>query len=143
MRIFPLVITAFLLSGAASRPALAADSGRTTLNAILVIASSERGPSDRRLAAYEANLKRTLRFESFRYVGAGSATVAAGGTGSIALPGNNRLELQADKSDGRPMRVTVRYGNTDVVIPPGKTVILAGRPTGKEGEVSAVIVTAD
>jgi len=142
MRIFAPALALLLLIGI-PHAGLAADANQATISAILVIASNERGPSDPRLAAYEANLKRTLRFESFRYIGAGSATVAVGGTGAVNLPNNNRLALQAEATDGGPVRMKVSYGSTNVVIPPGKTVILAGRPAGKPGEVSAVIVTAE
>ena len=143
MRTICLLSTLLALAIAAPGALFAVDGNRTTITAILVIASNERGPTDRQLAPYEANLKRTLRYESFRFVGESSATVTAGGTAQLALPNNTRLQLEAEKSDGRGVRVKVRYGGTDVVIPSGKTVILAGRPAGKAGEVSAVIVTAE
>src|SRR6476659_10177383 len=57
-----------------------------TVNAILIVASKQPGRTDPRLAAYEGILRDNLRFESFRYVGEGSATVPAGGRGSISLP---------------------------------------------------------
>jgi hypothetical protein len=135
MRIMKLVLTLFLVAIVA-RPVSAAD--RATITAILVIASNERGPSDPRLKPYEANLKRNLRYESFRFAGEGSATVAAGGTATISLPNNNRLSLSADNAG----RVKVSYGSTDVAIPPGKTVVIAGRETSK-GEISAVILIAN
>jgi hypothetical protein len=141
MRIIKLVLTVLLVAFVAD-PAGAADSGRATITAILVIASNERGPADPRLGPYEANLKRTLRYESFRFAGEGSGTVTAGGSGTISLPNNNGLSLQGEKSDGPGIRVKVRYGSTDVTIPPGKTVIIAGRPA-PGGEISAVIVTAN
>jgi hypothetical protein len=142
MRLIKLVYT-LLLVAIAAPSAMAADANRTSITAILVIASNERGATDPRLAPYEANLKRTLRYESFRFGGEGSASVAGGATASISLPNNNRLDLEAEKSDGRGVRVRVHYGSTDVVIPPGKTVIVAGRPSGPNGEISAVIVTAN
>lgn len=143
MKTTRLLFTLVALFTLAPRLVYAADASRTTVTAILVIASNERGPSDRELAPYEANLKRTLRYESFRFAGEASAAVAPGGTAVVSLPNNNRLDLQAEKGDGRGVRVKVRYGGTDVIIPPGKTVILAGRPAGKAGEISAVIVTAE
>ena len=139
MRIIHLIFTLLVVAFTA-HPASAADTTRVT--AILVIASNERGPSDPRLAPYEANLKRTLRYESFRFAGEGSATVVAGGSATLSLPNNNRLSLQAEKGDGPGVRVKVSYGSTDVVIPPGKTVIIAGRPA-PGGQISAVIVMAN
>ncbi len=142
MRIIKLLLPLLLVAIAPGRT-LAAEGSRATVTAILVIASNEPGRTDPRLAPYEANLKRTLRYESFRFVGDGQATVAAGGTTAISLPNNNRLALQGEKAEGPGLRVRVRYGSTDVVIPPGKTVIIAGRPAGASGEISAVIVTAN
>lgn len=143
MNTIRLCFTLIVLALAGSIAVSAAEANRATINAILVIASNERGATDPKLAPYEANLKRTLRYESFRFAGEGSASVAAGGSAVVSLPNNNRLEVQAERSEGRGVRLKVRYGGTDVVIPPGKTVILAGRPAGKSGEVSAVIVTAE
>jgi len=134
----------FLLTVALfARATFAADATRATIHAILVVASNERRAADPKLAPYEDNLKRTLRYESYRYVGEDSASVASGGTARVVLPGNNRLDLEAEKSDGRGLRVKVHFGSTDVVIPAGKTVVLVGRPAGEKGEVSAVIVTAN
>jgi hypothetical protein len=143
MNTIRLILTAAVLALFGLPAISAADANRATIHAILVIASNERGPTDPKLAPYEANLKRTLRYESFRFAGEGSAAVAPGGTAVVTLPNNNRLEVQAERGDGRGARVKVRYGGTDVAIPSGKTVILAGRPAGQAGEISAVIVTAE
>jgi hypothetical protein len=143
MNTIRLTLTAVVLALFGLPALCAADANRATIHAILVIASNERGPADPQLAPYESNLKRTLRYESFRFAGEGSAAVAPGGTAVVTLPNNNRLEVQAERGDGRGTRLKVRYGGTDVAIPPGKTVILAGRPAGKAGEISAVIVTAE
>ena len=121
----------------------AAEAGRASVHAILVTASNERRAADPKLAPYEENLKRTLRYESYRYAGEGSAAVASGGTARVSLPGNNRLDLEAENGDGRGIRVKVHFGTTDVVIPAGKTVVLVGRAAGEKGEVSAVIVTVN
>lgn len=139
MRLIPLTL---LIAFFATSALPAAESGHASVSAILVIASNQRGPSDPRLAPYEANLKRTLRFESFRLAGEGSAAVAAGAKATLALPNNNRLQLEGE-SDGRGVRVKVSYGSTNVAIPPGGTVVIAGRPAGGNGEISAVIVMSN
>jgi hypothetical protein len=138
MRTIKLALILLVALGA-SLPSIFAADGRATISAILVIASNERGAPDPRLARYEANLKRTLRYESFRYVGESSASVSAGGRATLTLPNNNRYDLEADGSG----RVKVSSGSTSVAIPPGQTVVLAGRSAGDKGEIFAVIVSSN
>jgi len=45
----------------------------------MIVASNAKGGTDPKLAPYEANLKRILRFESYSSVAEGSAAVAPGG----------------------------------------------------------------
>ena len=138
MRTIKLALILLVAFGA-SLPATFAADGRATISAILVIASNEPGRSDPKLAPYEANLKRTLRYESFRFVDERSATVPPGGKATLNLPSNNRLELEADGNG----RVKVSSGSTSVAIPPGQTVVLAGRSAGNKGEIFAVIVSSN
>jgi hypothetical protein len=138
MRTIKLALILLVAFGA-SLPSIFAADGRATISAILVIASNEAGRSDPKLAPYEANLKRTLRYESFRFVDERSATVATGGKATLNLPSNNRLELEADGNG----RVKVSSGSTSVAIPPGQTVVLAGRSAGNKGEIFAVIVSSN
>lgn len=105
------------------------------VHAILVIGSNDKAPTDRRLARYEGNLKSSLRFASFRFAGEGSASVAGGGNANLSLPSGQTLRLSGDKPGG----ATVHYSGSDVFIPKGRTVVLAGRSAG-EGAVYAVIV---
>src|SRR5581483_6435949 len=118
--------------------ALHAAGGGRSIHAILVIASNEHGRSDPRLAPYEPTLKRVLRYESYRTVGEGSASVAGNGTATISLAGGNRVELVGENG-----AVKVRRGGTDVPVAAGRPVVLLGGAAGGRGEVYAIIVTAN
>jgi len=135
IRLVTLALLAALL--AAPRPAAAAE-GRASVHAIVVIASKQKGPSDPRLAPYEDNLRSSLGRESFRFVGDGSATVSAGGSAQLSLPGGHELELTLEGG-----RVRVHSGRTVVHVPIGGTVVLAGRSAGGNGDVYATIVQAN
>jgi len=62
------------LAHAADKPA-----ATSTIEAVLVVASKAPGKPDPRLAAYEATLRRVLRFESFQFLGRARATLAIPG----------------------------------------------------------------
>src|SRR5881394_2600311 len=99
---------------------LSAAGGATSVHAIMIVASNEKGASDPKLAPYEANLRRILRFESYRAVAEGSASVPAGGDASVALTRGHRIEL---KSEGGAIRATWFDGDRKVIaltLPPGK-----------------------
>jgi hypothetical protein len=137
MRIIHLLLVAVTAAFFAA-PAAHAAAGGASVHAILVIASNAPGASDPRLAPYEANLRSSLGRQSFRLVGEGSSSVAAGGTATLSLPNGHNLQLT-----GEGGRVKVHFGSTDVVLSPGRTVVLAGRRAGEKGEVFAVIVMAN
>lgn len=144
MKTIRFVLPLFLLLLAA--PFTRAADG-ASVHAILITASNEKGDTDRRLAQYEPTLKRILRFESFRFVGEGSADLPAAGEGSISLGRGHRLELEAEESGRRGVRVKVRWiaGGTRVMdtglsLQPGVPAVLGGPETGKSGEVFAILV---
>jgi len=119
---------------------LSAAGGATSVRAIMIVASNEKGGSDPKLAPYEANLRRILRFESYRAVAEGSAAVPSGGEASVTLTRGHRIEL---KSEGGAIRATWFDGNRKVIalsLPPGKPSVLGGPPWGDKGEVCAVIL---
>jgi hypothetical protein len=138
MKTIRFLIAAALL--AALPAALTAAGGPTSVHAIMIVASNEKGGTDPKLAPYEANLKRILRFESYRAVAEGSASVAPGGDATVSLTRGHRIEL---KSEGGAVRATWFDGNRKVIaltLPPGKPSILGGPPWGDKGEVCAVII---
>lgn len=139
MKTIRFLIAAALL---AALPAAltAASGGATSVHAIMIVASNEKGGTDPKLAPYEANLRRILRFESYRAVAEGSASVAAGGDAAVSLTRGHRIEL---KSERGAIRATYFDGNrmvAAVTLPPGKPSILGGPPWGDKGEVCAVII---
>jgi hypothetical protein len=143
MKITRLVLP-FLLFGLLAGVARAA--GGASFQGILIVASNEKGATDPHLAPYESTLRRILRFESYRFVGEGSANVAVPGNGAISLGRGQRIELETDGSGGRGLKVTVRWlvggravMNTGLSLGPGSHVVLGEQPTGKPGEVYAVI----
>lgn len=145
MRIIPLVLVATFAAVFGVRPAVAADGA--SVDAILIIASTEKGNSDPRLAKYEATLRGNLPFESFRYAGDGSTSVSAGGRATLTLGRGHRLELEGEKSSGRGIRVKVRWLDggrelmeTMLVLQPGVPAVLGRR--GGEAEVPVVLVIA-
>jgi hypothetical protein len=130
---------------------LRADDGQKSANlrAILVSASPKGGETDRRLAPYEATLRRILRFESFRHLGEGRATLAFPGEASLSLGQGHSLALESENAKGG-LRVQVSWTEggrslmrTGLVLRPGVPAVLGGPPQGKDGEVLAVIVIAE
>eukprot|EP01035_Chromulina_nebulosa_P003854 gene3855-biopygen3167 len=87
----------------------AADGARANVRALLVLASSQRGASDARLAEYEPTLRRILRFESYKLAGEGSAALAGGGKSTVRLARGHALELEMEKSDGKGVRLKVNW----------------------------------
>lgn len=143
IRLLPLLALAAVCSFAGS--ARAAE--RAHVQGILLAASSERGPSDPRLAAYEPTLRRILRFESYRFRGEGSAAIAVPEHGQISLGNGHQLEIETERSDGGGIHLRVRWTaggstlmNTGLVLRPGVPAVLGGPATGNGSEVYAVIL---
>lgn len=122
----------------------AADS--VSVHAILITASKGKGGSDPRLADYEATLRRTLPFDSFKFAGEGSASVSGGGRATVSLGGGHRLELSSGDRAGSGVKVRVQWTNggrevlsTSLTLQPGVPAVL-GR--GGEGEVPVILLIA-
>ncbi len=120
---------------------------RAGVEGILLTASNEPGQTDRRLAPYEATLRRILRFETFRHVGSGRTSVDASTAGSLSLGNGHELELEAEPGDGKAVHLKVRWTahgrtlmNTGLALRPGVPAVLGGPSTGNKGEVYAVIL---
>ncbi len=113
-----------------------------TVKGILISASNESGESDRQLAAYVPNLRRILRFESFRHLGEDSASLAVPAKGELSLGEGQRMELATESTDGKTVLLKVRWGSVrhEYVLQRGGITVLGGSSTGRKGEVFAVIL---
>ncbi len=143
---YRLLSSLLLLAGILGFLTSAHAAERASIHGILVVASNEKNNSDGRLAQYEPTLKRILRFESYRQVGEGSATLAVPASGSLSLGEGHSLELETEGSDGKSVRVKVRWldggrklMDTGLTLRPGVPAVLGGPSRGK-GEVYAVIL---
>jgi hypothetical protein len=136
------LILALLLLAAATGFATPARAAGVTVHGILISASNEKGESDGRLASYVPNLKRILRFESFKFLGEDSASLGVPGDGQLSLGNGQSVELTTESSDGKTVLLKVRWSagvKHEYVLQRGGTTVLAGPSVGK-GEVLAVIL---
>lgn len=108
------------------------------LDAMLILASNDPAPLDRRLERVEFQLRPLFRFEYYRHMGGSSASANVPGTVSIALGDGHHLEVRATARDGKKVRAEVRWFrgdqpllSTGVNLQPGKPVILGGVPHDK------------
>lgn len=145
MRILSFLFSAFVAFAALPVAGHAAESA--SVRAMLIIASTAKGPSDPKLAPYEETLRRTLPFESFRYAGEGAATVASDGKATLTIARGHRLELEGEGGGGRGIRVKVRWLDgrrevmtTGLTLQPGVPAVLGRR--GSEAEAPVVLVIA-
>ena len=133
------------MTGSFVSATLAAD--RTGLQGILISASNDRGETDHRLSQYEPTLRRILRFESYRFLGDGSTSLVVGEKGHLSLGEGHELAIETESSDGRSLRLRVRWikdgrvlMNTGLVLRPGIPAVLGGPSSGQKSEVYAVIL---
>ncbi|MDQ5978672.1 MAG: hypothetical protein QG602_1646 [Verrucomicrobiota bacterium] len=120
---------------------------RAAIEGILIAASNEAGSTDRRLAPYEATLRRILRFETFRHLGSDRVSLDVPATGNLDVGNGHQLAVETESSDGKSVHVKVRWTaggrtlmNTGLVLRPGVPAVLGGPSTGNKGEVYAVIL---
>ncbi len=138
------LVLAFLLVSATASLGHAAE--QTSVRAILVTASNEKGESDRRLAAYEPTLRRILRFESYRYVAEGSVSLAVPAKAPLTLAAGHRLDLETENSSNAGIRLKLAWSEgrrvhmqTGLTLRPGVPAVLGG-PRKGDGEVYAIII---
>lgn len=144
-RMILVTLVAVFLAAAAGGTARAA--GSVGVQALLVLASKGPGGSDPRLAEYEATLKRTLRFDTFKLAGQGTAALGGGKDGAtVALGGGHRLQLSGGERSGGGIKVRVTWTNgsremmnTSLTLRPGIPAVLG---SGGDGEVPVVLVIA-
>ena len=99
-------ITALLLWGAGIL-APSAGAGLVTFKAVMIYASNEPAPLDRRLEKIEYKLRRVFRFEHYKHAGGGSASVALPGATTLQLGGGHTLSIVA--SEGKDGNVKAQF----------------------------------
>ncbi len=118
-------------------PFARAQSGQVSISAILIRASNDPAPLDRRLDAIEYKLRRLFQFEHYRFMGEGSATLGLPSNGVLTLGHGVRLEVHAFSADRDRIRAQVKWSrneevllSTTVVMTKNVPVILGGVPDG-------------
>jgi hypothetical protein len=146
MRTFTVALSVLLACFARPLAARAADDA--SVHAILITASKEKAPADKRLAPYEATLQRNLPESSFTYVAEATASVSGKNSRNISLADGHRIELQGIDKDAEGITMKVRWLNGNVVVmnnaftfKPGVPIVLGQRPGG-DGNVPIVILVA-
>lgn len=138
----PLLAALALLFGLL---ALASPTQAGTLQAVLLTASPERGPTDPRLSTYEATLKRVLRFNSFTFQGSDAVSLDPNGRAEMIIGQGHELVVETGEN---PLAVRIRWTeggrvmmNTGLTLRRGIPAVLGGPSTGRAaGEVYAVIL---
>jgi hypothetical protein len=147
MKTFTLAFV--LLFGIIAQPVTALGADSVSVHAILITASKEKAPADKRLAPYEETLQRNLPESSFRLVNESSATIAGkSGRASITLGSGHRIELEGGSKDADGIVIKVRWLNGSTLVMnnaftfrPGVPIVLGQRGSG-DGEVPIVILVA-
>jgi hypothetical protein len=112
----------------------AAQAESVTLDVMLIHASNEQAPMDRRLEKVEYQLRRMFKFEYYKHYGEASAVVNLPGETTLDLGHGMKLIVKASGSDGK-IRAEVNWKkgdtsalNTTVALKRGQHVILGGVP---------------
>jgi hypothetical protein len=105
------------------------------IEAMLILASNEPAPLDRRLERVDYILRPLLRFETYRWLGQGAVLVNTPGAATIALGDGHFVQLRTGRSRGSHVEVTWMRGDerllsTSVSLQRGKPTILGGVPHG-------------
>ncbi len=145
-----LLLAALLLPGLTSSASAAklgkGNRGPATVRAILIHASNKKGGVDRKLAMYEAELRRNLPFDTFRLEGEGTTIVADGGHSTLALNHGYRLEIDDEAGEGLRLKVKWMKGSevvisTNLVLIPGTPGVLVRRGAN-DGDVPVILLIA-
>ncbi len=119
------------------------------VSATLIFASSQGDRIDPALKAYEGNLKRLFKYSSYTLQGRSNAALNVPGEATINLGGGHKVELRAQPSDGRKIRLSVRWTNarrmlfdTTINQDRGKPLILGGPSApSQNGNLILVLLT--
>lgn len=129
-------VLAIALAAALSTPAAhAADT--VSISAVLILGSNEGAGVDAALRPYEQNLKKHLRFDTFKRLGGGRTNVALPGLGAIAVGDGQSVALSAQPAGDGKYRISAQWTkgshtlvNTTVVASKGLPTVLVGPSSG-------------
>lgn len=147
MRIITLLLTLGLLASATITSA--ADGDTINVQAILVSASKQPGKTDKALSRYESTLRRILRFETFKQLGADRDRAAVPGHGTLSIGSGHQIQFHTEASKDDRLRVQIIWQGGDrtlmrtgLALRPGVPAVLGG-PARNDDEVYAVIIIAN
>lgn len=148
--VLALLLAALVLPGLTST-SFAAKPGKgkrdpAAVRAILIHASNKKGGVDRKLAMYEAELRRNLPFDTFRVEGEGNTIVADGGQATLVLSHGYRLEISDEAGEGLRLKVKWMKGSevvisTNLELIPGTPGVLVRRGAN-DGDVPVILLIA-
>ncbi|MGJ3243278.1 MAG: hypothetical protein ACFE0O_10045 [Opitutales bacterium] len=140
-RLFPVLLMITTLAGA---PPLVAQSAEP-LTAMLVLATPEAGPPDKRLARLEPRLRKIFQFAGYRQLDAARARVAVPGDTTFTLTDGHRLQVALSPADDRKVRAALTFTRgkqtlirTTLLLQPGVPAILGG-PRYRDGTLILVV----
>jgi hypothetical protein len=143
------ILSILFALGLTAIPATADEGQPVDIRGILVQCYDEPGQTDRSLAAYEPNLKRLLRFESYKSAGQGSAKITTPGSGGFSIGNGNRLEIEVLEVNGESIRARVKWSgggkeimNTVLNLRRGVPAVLGRGAPVSGGAVYAALVIA-
>lgn len=106
---------------------------KANISATLIFASSQGDDIDPALRAYEGNLKRLFKYSSYKLQGRASTSLDIPGNATLNLGSGHKVELRSQPSDGKKIRLSVRWSNsrrmlfnTTINQDRGKPLILGG-----------------
>lgn len=125
------ILFAFFLLGAV----VPAEAEPIEVEAMLILASNEPAPLDRRLERVDYLLRPLLRFETYKLLGQGSVMLNADTSTSLALGDGYVLYLNTSKGKKNHVEVSWQRGDTrllstSVTLQRNKPAILGGVPQG-------------
>lgn len=103
------ILSWVLIAGCLASPLPVQAAGTANFKAVMIYASDEPAPLDRRLEDIEYRLRRMLKFEHYKHSGEGSLTLNLPGSGVISLGNGHQLRVSATDAGGGKVRAQVQW----------------------------------
>jgi len=120
-----------LFAGASLATPRAASAQQVNVTVTVIVASNSGSGVDASLSAHARRLQQQFsQFDSFSQSTRRSLALAPGQSGSVSLPGARpaTILLEGQRNGTILLQVQVPGGSTDIRLPPGGTIFLAGTP---------------